>query len=187
MHDIAEHLRPFLEAVAAGAVDVYNEFSLQHELGIHLRSRHPNWLVQFERNVSYFGGSAKTFKKREIDLTIFTQNPKTLHYAVELKYPRNGQVPEQMFNFCKDIQFAEELVSHGFQSAALLTLAEDPLFYRGPGEGIYAYFRGAKPLTGRVVKPTGAKDDEVNILGSYTIKWIPLRDELQYFLVVVQR
>ncbi len=28
---------------------------------------------------------------------------------LELKYPRNGQHPEQMFSFCKEIAFVEEL------------------------------------------------------------------------------
>ena len=64
------------------------------------------------------------------------------HYAIELKYPRNGQHPEQMFSFCKDITFAEELVEAGSRHAAVIIFADDPLFYRGRSNGIYGYFRG---------------------------------------------
>ncbi len=44
--------------------------------------------------------------------------------ALELKYPRNGQVPESMFSFCKDIAFLEQLGLSGFQSAYVLTVAD---------------------------------------------------------------
>jgi hypothetical protein len=187
-----EHcMRHFLDRVAKKQVEVYNEFSLQHELGIALRGLHPEWIVQFERNVGDFGGKKEKFTKREIDISVFSRTPdgevKDLLYAIELKFPRNEQYPEQMFSFCKDIQFAEELVAHGFQSAAVLTLTEDPNFYRGLSKGIYEYFRSEKPLTGIVQKPTGAKDDEVRIRGEYVIKWVTLRDSLRYFMVVATK
>lgn len=39
------------------------------------------------------------------------------HYAIELKYPLNGQYPEQMFSFVKDIKFMEEMKELGFNEA----------------------------------------------------------------------
>jgi hypothetical protein len=186
MENIDNALSGFLARITSGEVEVYNEFSLQHELGIHLRQYHLNYLVQFERNISYFGGVSTNFKKREIDISVFTRNPHELHYAMELKFPRNGQIPEQMFSFCKDIQFTEELLSLGFQSASVLVLVEDPLFFQGLTKGIYGYFRGIRPLTGRIIKPTGTKDKEVNIRGKYTVTWHPLRDKLHYFLITVK-
>lgn len=46
----------FFNSVANGTVEIYNEFSLQHELGPWLRLALPSsYKVQFERNISYFG------------------------------------------------------------------------------------------------------------------------------------
>lgn len=89
-------------------IDIYNEFSLQHELGIYLRSVLPQYKIQFEQNVSFFTNDIKIIK-REIDISIFTQD-KREKYAIELKCPLNGQYPEQMYSFTKDIKFMEELI-----------------------------------------------------------------------------
>ena len=74
-------------------IEIYNEFSLQHELGIFLRNNLPEYKVQFERNVSYFFRNADT-KKKEMDIVIF-KSDMSERYAIELKYPKNGQNPEQ--------------------------------------------------------------------------------------------
>src|SRR5713101_1586670 len=168
-------ITPFISAVASGKVEVYNEFSLQHELGIFLRSSFPQLKVQFERNVSFFFPDKSSFTKREIDVSVFSPVDKSLEFALELKYPRNGQHPEQMFSFCKDVAFAEELRAAGFRRAGLVIFAEDSLFWRGPADGIYGYFRGKTPLSGIIRKPTGARDAEVCIRGSYAVDWKPVR------------
>lgn len=98
----------FFKYAEENDVEIYNEFSLQHELGIYLRSVLPNYKVQFERNISYFTTDNKTVKK-EIDISIFDHNMNE-KYAIELKYPLNGQHPEQMYAFTKDIKFMEELI-----------------------------------------------------------------------------
>jgi hypothetical protein len=174
---------PFMLQVRAGHIEVYNEFSLQHELGIFLRQSLPNYRVRFERNVSYFFPGKNSFIKREIDITITSADNQELNWAIELKFPRNGQHPEQMFSFCKDIVFVEQLREAGFRKAGLLVFAEDPLFWRGSTEGIYGYFRGDRPLNGPVRKPTGAKDVEINICGNYALRWAQIRDSLQYLAV----
>ena len=136
-----ELLESFCESIAAETIEIYNEFSLQHELGLFLREKLPDYKVQFERNISFFFPPHRAFTKREIDITVFSPHAPgrmNLKYAIELKYPRNGQYPEQMFSFCKDIAFLEELQVAGFGSAALLILAEDRPFYEGKTEGIYA-------------------------------------------------
>ena len=83
---------------------IYNEFSLQHERGKFLREKLKGYKVQFERNTKYFGITGTT--KHEIDVVVYNDTEK---YAIELKYPLNGQYPEQMFSFVKDIKFMEEL------------------------------------------------------------------------------
>lgn len=48
-------LYEFMHLVADEQVEIYNEFSLQHELGLFLRTRLPGYKVQFERNTKFFG------------------------------------------------------------------------------------------------------------------------------------
>ena len=175
----------FVESVVANGTEIYNEFSLQHELGIFLRAALPEYVVQFERNVTHFFQSKIAFTKREIDIAVFSKNRMELKYAIELKYPRNGQYPEQMFSFCKDIAFAEELKVAGFSRTALLVFADDHLFYSGSSEGIYGYFRANKPITGRIEKPTGSTSDDVNIRGSYVASWSVVAAKTRFSIVEV--
>ena len=138
-------------------MEIYNEFSFQHELGIHLRNRLPEFKVEFERNVTQFGFEKSKFVKREIDISIIGRQSGNLEGVIELKYPRNGQVPETMFSFCKDISFLEQLQSAGFNQCIFVSLADDPLFYSGQCEGISGLFRGVERIHGTIQKPTGKK------------------------------
>lgn len=185
MSKLSDCIALFMRAVGSGQVEIYNEFSLQHELGIFLRAQWPEFRIQFERNVSYFGVPKKDFTKRELDIAVFSPDRKTLQYAIELKFPRSGQHPEQMFSFCKDIAFAEELHAAGFKQTAFVAVADDPLFYRGTGDGIYGYFRRQRPLAGTITKPTGAKNDTVLVRGPYIVRWLPVVGTTQYALVTV--
>ena len=186
MSDLSALVEQFVQSVAVNGTDIYNEFSLQHEFGIFLRSVLPNYKVQFERNVSHFAPSKAGFTKRELDIAVFSPDRSDLKYAIELKYPRNGQYPEQMFSFCKDIAFAEELKAAGFSCAALLIFAEARPFYAGSPDGIYGYFRAGRPITGRIEKPTGAKGAEVQIKGSYLVSWLPVSASTRYAFVEVE-
>ena len=176
----------FVDTIRQGQTEIYNEFSLQHELGFALRQCLPNQKVQFERNISHFFGKGDLtngFIKREIDIAVFSADKSELHYAIELKYPRNGQHPEQMFSFCKDILFAEQMKEAGFKRTFLIILAEDPLFYRGNGDGIYGYFRGKNQLAGTIQKPTGKRDEWVSLKGSYQVKWNNISKTLKYTII----
>ena len=175
-----EVTRTFSEAVAGGRVEVYNEFSLQHEYGIYLRSTMSQLKVQFERNVAFFFDNPRQFIKKEIDIVAFSPDKTLKHSALELKFPTNGQYPEQMFKFCKDIAFLEQLKHAGFANAYFLAFADDRLFYGGPGEGIYGYFRSGVPLTGTITKPTGTRNDSVRLTGTYRIRWHSVRNDLRY-------
>lgn len=165
--NIEQLLNSFMSLVASGEVEVYNEFSLQHELGIFLRAKLTGYKVQFERNTKYFGISGTV--KHEIDIVIYNELEK---YAIELKYPLNGQYPEQMFSFVKDIKFMEELKAAGFDNTYCLTLVQDKNFYSGQKQdGIYAFFRGKEPVNGLIVKPTGKRNESVFLHGRYHVDW----------------
>jgi len=185
MKSIVQLIEPFIDLVKTGQIDIYNEFSLQHEIGIFLRSSLPNAKIQFERNVGNLFGSKTGFGKREIDIVVYEPKLQNPSYAIELKYPRNGQYPEQMYSFCKDIAFAEQLHAAGCAQAALVIFADDALFYRGNCDGIYGYFRGQRPLSGPVQKPTGAKDSNVVLRGKYVVSWIPIIGDLACTVVEV--
>lgn len=173
-----QYIKQLLDKIASGDIEVYNEFSLQHELGIYLRDKFPNHKVQFERNVSFFGITGTI--KKEIDIVIYNNNEK---HAVELKYPVNGQYPEQMFSFVKDIKFVEQLKQKGFDSAYAVTLVSDSTFVKGnKSDGIYSYFRNGKEINGIVTKPTGAKNESVGIEGSYTVNWY--KEGKYYFYII---
>lgn len=176
-------LQEFVQLVAQGRIEIYNEFSLQHEFGIHLRGRFQDMKVQFERNVSFFFQSTSLFIKKEIDISVFSADKKQKHSAIELKFPRNGQYPEQMFSFCKDIAFAEQLKQAGFAKTYFIVFADDRLFYKGVAEGIYSYFRGTQKLNGTIQKPTGSKNDSITICGTYSIQWEDVVNGMKYVLV----
>lgn len=55
--DLDRQIADFAQAVGRGEIEIYNEFSLQHELGIFLRASLPGCKVQFERNVSHFNST----------------------------------------------------------------------------------------------------------------------------------
>lgn len=168
-------------------MEIYNEFSFQHELGIHLRNRLPEFKVEFERNVTQFGFEKSKFVKREIDISIIGRQSGNLEGVIELKYPRNGQVPETMFSFCKDISFLEQLQSAGFNQCIFVSLADDPLFYSGQCEGISGLFRGVERIHGTIQKPTGKKDASVTVHGSYDSHWSTISQSTKYCLIETKR
>ena len=148
-------------------IEIYNEFSLQHELGLFLRDNIHDYKVQFERNTSFF--DICNLIKHEIDIVVFNEK---CRYAIELKYPKNGQYPEQMFLFIKDIKFMEELKHKGFDETFCLTVVDDKNFYCGKKiDGVYSYFRDNNTIHGSIVKPTGIKKETIDIYGKYKIEW----------------
>ena len=171
MPNIAQLIQQFMQSLPTSGLAIYNEFSLQHELGIFLRNNLPGYEVQFERNVESFGFNKASMIKNEIDIVIYKPDL-TEKYAIELKYPRNGEYPVQMLHFIEDIRFMEDLKNPTcllqqnsnrytiFDNTYTLTLVDDYLFYSGPTTGgIYQYFRGnpTQPIQGTVTYTTTKK------------------------------
>lgn len=184
--ELSNYVSSFMREVSSGSIEIYNEFSLQHELGIYLRNAvGPKWKVQFERSVSFFEISNPAFHKKEIDIVIFTPD-KTNKQAIELKFPRNGQHPEQMFSAVKDVAFLEQLVEFGFCRSDFIIVVDDPLFYQGPSQGgVYAAFRAAMPLSGEITKPTGTKDQVILLHGTYNLDWKTLFSQAKWASISV--
>ena len=197
---IEKTIRNFLNTVTDN--DIYNEFSMQHELGIKLREEFEKYntvnnchfVVQFERNRRFFGINdptpiiSKTYiPKSEIDIVVYDKNgtedkTKWEKYAIELKYPLNGQVPNQMYSFLKDICFCEKLVDNGqndFDVAFAVALVNDKDFYYQKTKPIYpypypyGYFRFCDTIRPRIMPvPTGKQSKiDFEITGTYKIVW----------------
>ena len=190
----------FMQAGEEGR-DLYNEISFQIEFGIFLRNKFPEYKVEFERNVGDLFGTKEGFVKKEIDV-IIRKSSNELLWAFELKFPRRGQHPEQMFKIVEDIKFCEELKNRGFQRSTQITLVDKDqgdgnLFIEGASlTGIYAYFRtsdisnlkGSKKLEGEIFKPTGEGKDmkKYTLEGTYQINWNKtdnLNQNIIYFCV----
>ena len=188
---ILKHLQNFWEYYASNTdIEIYNEFSLQHELGIYLRNNMPEYKVQFERNVKYFlNDNAIKTRKHEIDIVVFNEQER---YAIELKYPRHGQYPVRMFQFIKDIQFMEELKANGFNRTFTMVIVDEidgKNYYSGSlTSGIYNFFRsdGSNMIHGKIEYPCSGKIVEaLNIIGSYQIKWWMLPKKLRGYLLEI--
>jgi hypothetical protein len=186
MIDFISHTKSFFSDVANGAIEIYNEISLQHEFGLYLRRVFgTTFKTQFERPVAFFGLQRSNFVKKEIDISVFVPN-QSEKYAIELKYPRNGQYPEQMFKACQDICFLEQLRHKGFTKCSFIIVTDDPLFYSRDGKmGIYQFFRAGAPICGSIQKPTGARDEIVEILGTYSIAWNDIDKTRKYAVVEI--
>jgi len=208
---LREKLEEFIGLLKSGEIEVYNEFSFQHELGYFLRNQlkhYPgDFKIQFERNFkeilevsddeidARFG--TKKVRKKEIDISIF-QGPVKLA-SIELKFPRNGQVPESMYSFVKDVKFLEGLTSskksiNMFKEGFFICLVDDSLFYQGGSKknGIYEYFRRKEKnvrICKETKKPTGKnKESEaytIRLNKEYVGEWLPIKDEMHYLLIEV--
>lgn len=123
------------------------------------------------------------FVKKEIDICVYSGQE--LFAAIELKFPRNGQIPEQMYLFYKDIQFLEQLKRSGFRNAYFLVYCEDKKFYQGNTKDIYRYFRAGETLTGEIKKPTGQRDNKVLISSSYQPRWQDVTGSGKFYLETI--
>ena len=133
--DIRKYIEEFIKDIETGRTEIYNEFSLQHELGIFLRNKfhsiheYKDYKVQFERNISYFGMSNRSSPKSEIDISIFKDKTEDCLATIELKYLKSQNVPNPLFDVLKDISFMEVTTKHKFQEGFILVIADHQKFY----------------------------------------------------------
>ncbi len=107
MHEITASVEAFLRHSRLREAKFFNEAEMQHELGCWLRTKlTASMFVYFERPADWFFLSARGLVKKEIDLVVVAAD-RSWHFAIELKCPRNGRIPETMFDACRDLQFLE--------------------------------------------------------------------------------
>lgn len=187
MIDFKTQIRAFFDQVAQNKIEIYNEFSLQFELGIYLRSViDARYKIEFERPVSFFGLSVPSFVKKEIDLALYTPDQRE-RYAIELKYPRQKAYPKRMNQFCEDICFAEQLVAAGFNGGLFVAVVDDARFYSGkaPQGTVYRHFRDTVPVHGMYSYRHRRQTWSFEIQGSYAVKWLDVTQTMKYALVEI--
>lgn len=189
LNDMEKLLEEFMHLKQTNGVDVYNEISLQLELGLYLRQK-GGYTVRFERNIGEYVDVDKTsnFVKKEIDIVAYKGKDelKAEKIAIELKFPRNGQYPEQMFSFVEDIKFMEQVKRVDGFKTFVVVLVDDKNFYENNKRqpvpyGIYSYFRSDKksekkevciPANTIINKPTGKKVQSIGGLNNqYNSTW----------------
>jgi hypothetical protein len=181
-----EHiLEDFVSQIAKGKTEIYNEASIQYELAIFLREVIPNYKIQLERNIRYFELNKKHFQKREIDIVLFNTT-KTRKFAIEIKYPLS-EVPIQMYKFCEDIKFLEQLKESGFTDNFFLAITPQSQFWNGRSkkDTIYEKFRKEKELYGTIKNQIGDSKEEVTLKGRHKINWLTINDSTRYFVMRV--
>lgn len=169
---LEKQLEKFSESIKNGSINVYNEFSLKHELSNYLSKNLPeNYKIQFDRSVSDFGIDGGEAIKNKMDLVIFNSN-KNFKYCIAAKYSINKQIPLAMYNIVKDFKLLEQLMDHDFIRCFQITIIDDEGFINDvPKDGIYEYFRTDTPIHGEILKPTGRNDEKINIKGHYQMYW----------------
>lgn len=138
---------------------IYNEISLQNELGIELREifKNENIRIFFEKNIKNCNIKNELINemvKKEIDLFIHDET-KDEAYAIELKFIKreNNRVLENLYDFVKDMRFMEQIKENAKEygtkiiTAYVLTIVDDAIYMESKNKnsiGIYQYFRNNK-------------------------------------------
>jgi hypothetical protein len=196
--DIKREIYEFVNYFKKGEVEVYNEYSLQFEIGWFLKSRlGSKYKVQVEKKVretqlaKSMGIDKKSLIKSRMDIYIWNTATRE-QLAIELKFPRAGQVPIQIYQFFKDVKFLEQLKDHyGFSRGYSVVFVDDKNFYEGEelSEPVYEYFRTKKVLPGftTISIPVGMKkgDGRFSLTKDYPIEWKDINDRMKYYILEV--
>lgn len=183
--NIPDLVAEFFRYAVRERLDFYNEPCAQLELAIFLRRHLPAHRVQLERPITGFTPIRAPGTKKEIDICLLDAagGPDV---AIEIKYPRNGRIPETIFDYCKDIEFCEALCSAGFRRGYALFVTADRGFFSGrETAGIYGSFRSGLPIQGSFSNPTGKRERRCSIAGMYALKWLDAHPQHRYALVEV--
>lgn len=163
----------FFDYALLEQIEIYNEFSLQHELGVFLRTQFPNYQVQFERNISHFG--VKNTIKKEIDIVLYRKNStedNSYKYAIELKFTSDKKRLTNMYHFVKDVKFMEQLKQNGFTHTYCIALVQNKNYYQGNDkEGIYKHFRDEFCFYGEINHKNSTRLKPIQLDGSYPFNW----------------
>ena len=191
---------------------IYNECALQYELGIWLRDKLKSdkdgikYEIYFEKNTKTFLDNYSGLSKCEVDLIIIGKNKKDAikeKYAIELKFPINGQYPEQMKKFIEDMKFMKEIYDVWKDenledcNTYCLTLVNDSNFYivsnreNKENKDLYYQFR-SEPEQEKIMAKNKINDTEIKIELNKCIEWLllnkdePKEESMRYYLINIK-
>lgn len=176
----------FLDLVKPGEVSIYNEASLQFELGWYLKENCGGAKIQVERGVTYFGFDKTAFVKRDMDLIIFFEGFITV---IELKAPIEQSVarPVTVFNWIKDLRFLEQLKAENINGYSIFIT--DNLGYlndNGKAGNLLTDIR-SRTLKGEYHshKKPSDEDEIISLDFEYKLDWQEMSDGLFSCLIEV--
>ncbi len=168
--------------------NLYNEASIQFELGWYLRKEYPNFKIQLERNVSHLrlkNPDNEKFIKSEIDILIYESQMPTA--VIEIKAPINQRQvrPVTVFDWIKDIRFLEQLKENGIVGYSIFITDNKGYFESNlETKKLLTDFR-AKIICGTYEKHirTKRKNETILLNNEYSFNWNNINDKLSYFII----
>lgn len=113
--------------------NIYNEISLQHELGKFLEKElGEDYKVFYEKSMYNHNEKTEEWVKKEADLVIIRKDQKE-KYAIELKFSKgeNARTPETLFDYIKDIRFMEVVkAKKGYTNVYNFMIANSQKYYK---------------------------------------------------------
>lgn len=173
-----ELLESFMNKVGSNFFEVYNEATMQYELGLYLRKELPEeYNVQFEKNVMFLGADNSQCIKKDVDILVYTENLKEI-YAIQVKCPTSDDILQKLYSILKDVKFLEQLRNCGITKGYSLNLISEKDYYINfPSKDIKQIFSKEKMIHGDI--------NNISIEGEYIINWVNLNPNLKYFYIEV--
>lgn len=178
-------INKFFELIDKGEIEVYNEASVQFELGWYLKKKFPNSKISLERNISHLKFDKSEFEKSETDI-LFTDTLNHSHSIIELKAPINqDQVrPVTVFEWIRDLKFLEELTKKGISCFSIFITDNNGYLKSNRKTGkLLTDFRNKK-IYGEYQKhvKSSKKNKKIFINNTYQFEWKDIGKGLFYFI-----
>lgn len=185
MRNFTQHLKGFFARYLGDpTIELYNEFSVYHEIGNHLqRLFTADYRINYMRPPEFFG-IRESLVKSGIDIAIFDEEMGRYH-AIEVVFIKDEPHLEKMFEICTGIRFMEELVENGWRESYVLLIADLPEERHPDGAYPHPLFRGETVIEGAIQSPDEQHPTILDIQGTYTIEWNALDDGFHYAVVVI--
>ncbi len=187
--DMKSLVTEFVKLIEIDNIEIYNEASLQYELAIFLRSNYPDYKIQLERNISYFGLPKSEFEKKEMDIIIFKdKNNLKEAIIIELKaiINQNKDRPVTVFQWIEDLRFLEQLKKKGAECYSIFFTEENRFLSgtRNVGE-LLTNFRNRK-VSGEYKKHQKSKDKHkpIKLSNSYSFDWTKIENKRQKYFII---
>ena len=178
-------IHKFFELIDKGEIEVYNEASVQFELGWYLKKKFPSAKISLERNISHLKFNKSEFEKSETDI-LFTDTLNHSHSIIELKAPINqDQVrPVTVFEWIKDLKFLEQLTKKGISCYSIFITDNKGYLDSNRKTGrLLKDFRN-KNISGEYQKhlKSSEKNEIIFINNTYQFEWKAIGKGLFYFI-----